>query len=69
MTAVTLGIVGQRGFNRQMGRNQAFNHAGNVAGAALSGYLGRKFGLTPFSISADERTSHGVVSGITVTLQ
>jgi MFS family permease len=45
VTAVTLGIVGQDGFNRQMGRNQAYNHAGNVVGAALSGYLGWKFGL------------------------
>lgn len=44
MNAITLGIVGQRGFNRQNGRNQAFNHAGNVIGAALSGYLGWKFG-------------------------
>ncbi len=45
VTAVTLGVVGQGGFNRQMGRNQAYNHAGNVAGAALSGYLGWRFGL------------------------
>jgi len=45
VTAVTLGIVGQDGFNRQMGRNQACNHTGNVCGAALSGYLGWKFGL------------------------
>ena len=42
---ITLGIVKQRGFNHQNGRNQAFNHAGNVAGAALSGWLGLKFGL------------------------
>lgn len=44
INAITLGIVGQRGFNRQNGKNQAFNHAGNVVGAALSGYLGWKFG-------------------------
>ncbi|MGI8952062.1 MAG: MFS transporter [Chitinophagaceae bacterium] len=42
---ITLGIVKQAGFNRQNGHNQAFNHAGNVAGAALSGYLGMKFGM------------------------
>jgi hypothetical protein len=35
----------QRGFNRQNGYNQAYNHAGNVAGAALSGYLGWKLGF------------------------
>jgi MFS family permease len=43
--AITLGLVRQSGFNRQNGRNQAFNHAGNVAGAALSGFLGWKFGF------------------------
>jgi MFS family permease len=44
VTGVTLGIVGQRGFNRQNGRNQAFNHAGNMVGAAASGLLGWQFG-------------------------
>jgi MFS family permease len=38
--------VRQAGFNRQNGRNQAFNHAGNMIGAGLSGLLGWKFGLT-----------------------
>jgi MFS family permease len=46
VTGITLGIARQAGFNRQNGRNQAFNHAGNMAGAALSGFLGWKFGLT-----------------------
>jgi MFS family permease len=45
VSGMTLGIVGQAGFNRQNGRNQAFNHAGNMAGAGLSGYLGWKFGF------------------------
>jgi MFS family permease len=45
VTGMTLGIVGQRGFNRQNGRNQAFNHAGNMVGAALSGFLGWKLGF------------------------
>jgi MFS family permease len=44
VNGITLGIVHQKGFNRQNGRNQAFNHAGNMVGAALSGYLGWKFG-------------------------
>jgi MFS family permease len=44
VNAITLGIVRQRGFNRQNGRNQAFNHAGNMVGAALSGYVGWKLG-------------------------
>jgi MFS family permease len=46
VTGITLGIARQKGFNRQIGRNQAFNHGGNLVGAALSGYLGWKFGYT-----------------------
>jgi MFS family permease len=45
VTGITLGIVHQAGFNRQNGRNQAFNHAGNMVGAAVSGFLGWKFGF------------------------
>jgi len=45
MAGLTLGIFRQKGFNRQNGRNQAFNHAGNMVGAALSGLLGWKFGF------------------------
>lgn len=45
VAGMTLGIVGQAGFNRQMGRNQAFNHAGNMVGAGLSGVLGWQFGF------------------------
>ena len=45
VAGITLGIVRQRGFNRQNGRNQAFNHAGNMVGAGLSGFLGWKFGF------------------------
>ncbi len=46
VAGITLGLVRQAGFNRQNGYNQALNHAGNVAGAALSGLLGWKFGFT-----------------------
>ena len=42
---ITLGMFRQSGFNRQLGINQAFNHGGNALGAALSGFLGWKFGL------------------------
>src|ERR1700757_3889457 len=44
VTGITLGIAKQRGFTRQNGLNQAFNHAGNLVGAAASGYLGWQFG-------------------------
>jgi MFS family permease len=46
VSGITLGMVRQAGFNRQNGRNQAFNHAGNMVGAGLSGLLGWMFGLT-----------------------
>src|SRR6516165_7418123 len=53
VTGITLGIVGQRGFNRQNGRNQAFDHAGNMVGAAASGVLGWQFGyFAVFVLSA-----------------
>jgi MFS family permease len=45
VVGITLGVARQREFNRQNGRNQAFNHAGNMVGAALSGFLGWKFGF------------------------
>lgn len=50
---ITLGMVRQAGFNWQNGRNQAFNHAGNMVGAGLSGFLGWKFGFVAvFILSA-----------------
>jgi len=45
VTGMTLGIVRQKGFNSQNGRNQAWNHAGNMVGAGLSGWLGWRFGM------------------------
>ncbi|MVT66344.1 MFS transporter [Bradyrhizobium pachyrhizi] len=52
VTGITLGIVKQRGFNRQNGRNQAFNHAGNMVGAAASGYLGWQYGYVAVFVLA-----------------
>jgi len=46
MVGLTLGVARQAGFNAQNGRNQAFNHAGNLAGAALSGVLGWRYGFS-----------------------
>lgn len=45
LAGLTLGLVGQSGFDRQFGRVQVANHAGNVVAAALSGYLGWRFGF------------------------
>ncbi len=44
LAAITLGIVGPRAFARRIGRNEAFNHAGNAVAAALAGGLAYFFG-------------------------
>lgn len=65
VAGITLGIVRQAGFNRQNGRNQAFNHAGNVVGAALSGLLGWAYGFTAvFWLAA----AFGVLSIVSVMM-
>jgi MFS family permease len=37
VAAVTLGIVGPKAFAKRIGRNEAFNHAGNATAAAIAG--------------------------------
>jgi MFS family permease len=44
VAAVTLGIVGPKAFARRIGRNEAFNHAGNAVAAALAGVTAYRFG-------------------------
>ncbi len=46
IAGITLGLVKQAGFARQLGRNEAFNHAGNATAAVLGGAFGYLFGLT-----------------------
>jgi MFS family permease len=41
VAAISLGIVGRARFTARTGRNEAFNHAGNVATAFLAGLAGR----------------------------
>lgn len=45
IAGITLGLVGQSGYPQQLGRNEAFNHAGNVTAALLCGVFGYLFGL------------------------
>jgi MFS family permease len=45
LAGMTLGMVRQQGFDRQFGRNQVANHGGNVVAAALSGWLGWRYGF------------------------
>lgn len=44
VAAITLGIVGHSKLDRRLGRNEAFNHAGNVVAAVLAGLLGHFLG-------------------------
>jgi MFS family permease len=45
VAAITLGLVGQAGYARQLGRNAAFRHAGTATAAMLSGLLGYRYGI------------------------
>jgi MFS family permease len=44
LAAITLGVVGPKMFARRIGRNEAFNHAGNAASAAIAGSTAFLFG-------------------------
>jgi MFS family permease len=44
LAAITLGIAGPRRFARRIGRNEAFNHAGNAVAALLAAGLAYQFG-------------------------
>ena len=45
VAAISLGIVGRQALGRRIGRNESFNHAGNLLTASLAGYLGYAAGL------------------------
>ncbi len=45
IAGLTLGLVHQSGYAHQLGRNEAFNHAGNVVAAVLAGAFGYVFGI------------------------
>lgn len=40
VAAITLGLVGPKALDKRVGRNETFNHAGNVFAALLAGLLG-----------------------------
>jgi MFS family permease len=65
VSGMTLGIVRQAGFNRQIGHNQALNHAGNMVGAGLSGLLGWQFGFTAVLLLA---ALFGILSIVSVLM-
>jgi MFS family permease len=48
IAAITLGVVGPKAFSRRVGRNEAFNHAGNATAAMLAG--GTAFFFGPIAV-------------------
>jgi MFS family permease len=44
IAAISLGIVGKNGLSRRVGRNETFNHAGNVTFALMAGAAGTWLG-------------------------
>ncbi|MCU1241637.1 MAG: arabinose efflux permease family protein [Candidatus Acidoferrum typicum] len=52
VAAITLGIIGNAGFDRQFGENQAFNSAGNVFTAILVAWASYKFGYRAIFVVA-----------------
>jgi len=53
VAAITLGIAGAAAFDRQFGKNQSFNSAGNVFAALLIAYVSYKFGYRAiFAVAA-----------------
>ena len=45
IAALTLGLVGYRRYSARQGRNEMFNHAGNVAAAIFAGVMGQLIAL------------------------
>lgn len=52
LAAITLGVVGSAAFDRQFGRNQAFNSAGNVVTALLIAWVSYKIGYRGIFVMA-----------------
>ncbi len=52
VAAITLGIVGAGAFDKQFGKNQAFNSSGNVFTALLVAYVSYKFGYRAIFVIA-----------------
>ncbi len=66
VAAISLGMVGQAAYGGRVSQNEAFNHGGNAANAALSGLLGYTLGLgyVAVAIVVMAVASCGVLFGI-----
>jgi MFS family permease len=66
VAAITLGIVGANSFDRQFGKNQSFNSAGNVFTALLIAYVSFKYGYRAIFVVAALMAIPAVLSLISI---
>ena len=66
LAAITMGLVGQQLFDRQFGKNQAFNSAGNVACALLIAAVSHRFGNRAIFLIAAGLTVPTIVSVLAI---
>ena len=66
LAAITMGMVGPRFFDRQFGKNQAYNSAGNVACALLIIAISRLFGNRAIFITAALLTAPTIFSVLSI---
>ena len=67
LAAISLGLVGHAGLARRMGRNQALDHAGNVAAAALAGLIADSIGFGGIFLLAAALCLGGIVAVATIS--
>lgn len=66
LAAITMGLVGQQLFDRQFGKNQAFNSAGNVVCALLIAAVSHRFGNRAIFVIAAGLTLPTIVSVLAI---
>lgn len=66
LAAITMGLVGVKFFDRQFGRNQSFNSAGNVACALLIIAISHHFGNRAIFLTAAALTGPTIVAVLSI---
>lgn len=66
LAAITMGITGVKLFDRQFGKNQSFNSAGNVACALLIAGVSRMYGNRAIFITAAVLTIPTIISVLSI---
>jgi predicted MFS family arabinose efflux permease len=66
LAAIAMGVVGARLFDRQFGKNQSWNAAGNVACALLIIFVSRMFGNRAIFVAAAALTIPTIISVLSI---